>query len=435
MAPLGTSLPIRDLKDFIDTYLIANVGVLQHFPAVSTAVALLAIGGALLTGVAVYVMAAVWIERKVCAHIQDRLGPMRVGWHGILQSIIDPIKLGLKEDLCPDAADKPLFFLAPFVVLCSSFATFVVIPFSERLVMANLDIGVLYVVSIGSGVLMGTVMAGWSSNNKWALFGAMRTVAMVVSYEIPIGMSLIPIVMITGSLNMTDITLAQAPWLAFTSAGHLEPVANASNLGILQWNIFRYFPFLFIGFIVFYTASLAECNRTPFDLAEAESELVAGFHTEYSGIRWSFFFLAEYADMLVLSMLGTVLYLGGWLPMQIFKPTTIDFYVFWLGMVAPTAWYLLGYLWPQHYIPKGEWDLIVVQAGLLAVTFVLLIILPEPTWFLLKSLAQVFIMIWLRWTLPRLRTDQLMYVCWKVLLPITFVNFLVVGFRHVYVGW
>lgn len=427
---------IQDLKDFIDV-VIAKVSLLQLAPGIATAVLLLAIGGALLTGVAVYVMAAVWLERKVCAHMQDRLGPMRVGWHGILQSIIDPIKLGLKEDLVPDSADKPLFFLAPFVILCSAFATFVVVPFSHQFVMADLSIGVLYVVSIGSGVLMGSVMAGWSSNNKWALFGAMRTVAMVVSYEIPIGMSLIPIVMITGSLSMQDITKAQGPWFVMNSDGVWGPLLDAAgspaaNWGFLHWNLFRYFPFLFIGFFVYYTASLAECNRTPFDLAEAESELVAGYHTEYSGIRWSFFFLAEYADMLVLSALGTTLYLGGWLPLQIFNFKTPDPYLFWLGIVAPIAWYLLLYLWPKYYIPKGEWDLVIVQAGLLATLFVLILVLPGVAWFLIKSLSLVFVMIWLRWTLPRLRIDQLMYVCWKVLLPISFVNFLAVGVWYVY---
>jgi NADH-quinone oxidoreductase subunit H len=290
-------------------------------------------------------------------------------------------------------------------------------------------------VSVGSGVLIGAVMAGWSSNNKWALLGAMRTVAMAVSYEIPIGLSLIPIVMISGSLSLQDITLNQSPWQILDAGGNLALVKDVSNYGMLQWNVFRYFPCFFIGFLIYYTASLAETNRTPFDLAEAESELVAGYHTEYSGIRWSFFFLAEYADMLVLSMLGTVLYLGGWLPLQVLNFKTIDAYVFWLGMVAPIAWYLGFYLWPKHYIPKGEWDLVIVQAVLLGALAVLMVVLPGPAWFLIKSLSLVFIMIWLRWTLPRLRTDQLMYVCWKVLLPISLVNLIVVGIRHVYVGW
>ena len=429
MNPALTSQHIPSLKEHFD-WLFSYVPFVANHSHLFGAILLLVVALIVLLGVATYVMAGVYLERKIAAHIQDRVGPFRVGWHGILQLLVDGVKLALKEDLCPAAADKPLYVIALGVVLCSAFATFVVMPFSWAFTVADMDIGVLYVVSIGTGVLVGVVMAGWGSNNKWSLLGAMRSVAVVISYEIPIGLCLIVVTMLIGSLSTQRIVLSQAPYLMLSEAGRWIVNPEVSNWGMAHWFAFRYPPFLLIAASCFFVAALAESNRTPFDLQEAESELVAGFHTEYSGLRWAYFMLAEYADMLILSMLSTTLFWGGWLPLQCMNFHTPDAFVFW-GMVLVLIGYL-AWLWTRWYIPMGEWMLIFVQAAIIGVLALLLYFLPSVTWFILKALAHVFVMIWLRWTLPRPRIDQLMYLCWKVLIPIGFANFLLVGFWHVY---
>ncbi len=303
---------------------------------------------------------AIWFERKVAAHTQDRLGPMRVGWHGVLQSFADGIKLLFKEDIIPAEGDKPLFRLAPYLVLAGSFAAFAVIPWADGLVVSNLNIGLLYVIAIGSFNAIGILMAGWSSNNKYSLFGGMRSAAQIISYEIPTVLTLLVVIVQVGSLNLQDVVVAQQG-------------------GVFNWFVFgggdwRMFPINLIAFVVFFICGLAETNRTPFDLPEAESELVAGFHTEYSGMRFAMFFLAEYGAMFFVSALATVLFLGGW----------------------------------QGFLAEP--------------------LIPGSLLFVAKTMFLVFVQMWLRWTLPRLRVDQLMAMCWKYLIPIGFVLLIVAAF-------
>jgi NADH-quinone oxidoreductase subunit H len=310
---------------------------------------------------ALAVLFLVWLERKVSAHMQDRLGPMYVGgWHGWAQTIADAIKLLLKEDLVPKSVDRVLFKMAPFIVFLGAFAAFVVLPFGATSYVADLNIGVLYVVAVGSLSVVGIIMAGWASNNKYSLYGGMRAAAQIVSYEIPSAIAIMTVIIPVGSLSMVDIV-------------------NAQRGGILNWFILRN-PFIFLAFIIYFIASLAEVNRTPFDIPEAESELVAGYHTEYSGMRFAFFFLAEYANMLLVAGVATTLFLGGWTPI----------------LPGTTQW------------------------------------IPGPILFFLKVLVLIFIQMWLRWSLPRLRVDQLMYLSWKVLLPISLVLVLCVGWLAVY---
>ena len=305
-----------------------------------------------------YALFAVWLERKVSAHMQDRLGPMRVGgWHGWSQTIADILKLVQKEDIVPTAADKKLHFLAPWVVFVGSYVAFAAIPFSSAYLGSNIQLGLLYIVAVSSLVVVGILMAGWSSNNKWSLLGAIRSAAQIVSYEIPTVLALLAVVMIAGTLNLQEINIQQTGWF-------------------WNWYIFRKFPFVFVAFIIYFVASLAETNRTPFDIPEAESELVAGYHTEYSGMKFALFFLAEYANMFAVSAIGSTIFLGGW--------------------NSPFGDFLSGPIWGAF-------------------------------WFLSKGMFFVFVQMWLRWTLPRLRVDQLMYISWKVLTPWAFVCILGVG--------
>jgi NADH-quinone oxidoreductase subunit H len=301
----------------------------------------------------------VYAERKISAFMQDRLGPMRVGPYGVLQTIADTIKLLFKEAIYPRGVDRKLFVIAPLLVNVGAFLPFVVIPWGARLQPADLNVGVFYVSAISAISTVGLIMAGWASNNKYALFGAMRSAAQIVSYEIPSLLIILVPVMIVGSLSLQDLTLAQQG-------------------GLSSWFLFRYFPIMPVAFVVFFVAALAETNRAPFDIPEAESELVAGFHTEYSGFFFSLFFLAEYTEMFVVSAVISVLFLGGYL-----APLPA------LQQIGPVA---LGWFW-----------------------------LWFKAWFLM------FVMMWLRWTLPRSRVDQLMYIAWKVLLPIALVLVLLVG--------
>ncbi len=307
-------------------------------------IVMVVVATAVLIFVAVSVMFMVLWERKISAHIQVRFGPMRVGgWHGWAQSIADGIKLLIKEDIVPEGADRLVFALAPMVVFAAGFAAYVIIPFGPGLIVSDLNIGVLFYISISSLTVVGIIMAGWSSNNKYSVLGAVRSAAQAVSYEVPLVVSILGVVMTVGSLSMTRIVEAQQ-------------------------GVWFVIPQL-LGFLIFLTAAIAECNRLPFDIPEAESELVAGFHVEYSGMRFAIFFLAEYANMFTVSAIATALFLGGW---------------------------------------HGP-------------------LLPGWLWFLLKTYFLIFVMMWLRWTLARLRVDQLMYLGWKVLLPLAFLNMGITG--------
>jgi len=314
-------------------------------------------GALIFTGIAIYSLIILWFERKIAAHMQDRLGPMEVGgWHGWLQTVADAVKLLLKEDIIPAVADRKLFKLAPYIVFLAAFAVFAALPFSDKIIGSELNIGIFYILAVSSVGVVGILMAGWGSNNKWALFGSMRSVAQLVSYEVPIGLSILVVVMSVGSLSMRDIVMAQ-------------------DGGIFNWMIWQNAPFNFIAFLILFIAGTAETNRVPFDIPEAESELVAGFHVEYSGMRFSIFFLAEYANMLAVGIIASTLFLGGW-----------------QGITGASSTPGIGLIW-----------------------------------MLLKGFLIVLVMIWFRWTLPRLRVDQLMYVCWKVLVPISFLNMVGAG--------
>ena len=339
------------------------------------------------------VVIGVYAERKVSAFMQDRMGPMEVGPYGSLQLIADLLKLIQKENIVPAAADRKLFLLAPYLVFTAVFAGYAVLPLAPDLQGSTTEVGVFFLLAIVSLDILGILMAGWASNNKYSLFGAMRSVAQIISYEIPLGLSVLCVVMISQTLDLQQISTQQGIYSA-------EPIylfsikswgLDMSQVGgIFTWNIVR-MPVLFIVFIIFFIASLAECNRAPFDMPEAESELVGGFHTEYSGMRWAIFFLSEYAMMLLVSLLGATLFLGGWntpLPN--------------LGAVRLADW--------TSGAPGTFWGYV---SGLV--------------WIIAKAYFLIFVQMWIRWTYPRLRVDQLMYLCWKVLTPISLILLFVVG--------
>ncbi len=321
-----------------------------------------------------FALFAVLLERKVSAHMQDRLGPMRVGYHGVLQTVADILKLLQKEDIVADSTDKPLFNLAPFVVFVGSFAAFAAIPFSGKYIGSSVDVGLFYIIAVSSIVVAGILMAGWASNNKYSLLGAMRSAAQIISYEIPTALVILSIVMFAGTLNLDTMSQNQTSWFW-----------NWNIFGGAVWGLQKILliPFMFIGFLIIYISSLAEVNRTPFDIPEAESELVAGYHTEYSGMKFAIFFLAEYANMFAVSAIVVALFFGGYQsPFGYFGNT-------------------IGVDW--------------------------LVPFEQLFWFAFKGIFFVFIQMWLRWTLPRLRVDQLMTVCWKYLIPYAFVNLIIIG--------
>lgn len=311
----------------------------------------------------------IWMERKVVAHFQVRLGPMRVGYHGVLQPMADGIKLIFKEVLKPKGADSFVFSLAPLLPATSTFLIMAIMPFDHHLQVADPAGGVLYVLGISGLTILGILLAGWASNNKYSLLGAMRSGAQMISFEISLALIMLLIVMVSGTASLREIVLSQQGL-------------------IFDWWIFK-MPFLgIISFIMYMIASTAELNRTPFDIAEAESELTAGFHTEYSGMSFAMFFFAEFVNMFVAAGLATTFFLGGFLP-----PLT---------GIAPID-------------------------GLLNV-------IPGFIWFFAKSFFIVFMYMWFRWTFPRVRVDQLMYLEWKMMLPVNLI-LLMLGGLFMALGW
>jgi len=362
MVAYKTMWSFSDISKSIDTWLNAT------FSPTWVMVIEMIIAGVCVIGLfAGLGLVLVIMERKVSAWIQIRLGPNRVGPKGMLQSLADTLKLLVKEAVTPDGADKMLFNLAPVIALIVAMLLMAPIAFARNFQLWDLNIGVLYVSAISSIMVISILMAGWASNNKYSLLGAMRSGAQIVSYELSAGLSIMTVVILTGSLNFNDIIQSQADgWWIFK--GHIP---------------------MLIAFVIFIIAVTAETNRAPFDLAEAESELTAGFHTEYSGMKFALFFLAEYVNVFIVCAIGATLFLGGWMPFHI-----------------------------------GHWE---------AFNHVMDYI-PSSLWFFSKTFFLIFLIMWFRWTFPRMRIDQLLNLEWKYLLPISMFNILLVTVMAL-LGW
>jgi NADH-quinone oxidoreductase subunit H len=359
-----------------------------------------------------------WFERKVVARIQSRVGPLFVGAHGLLQPLADGLKFLFKEDVTPPSADRFLYRLAPFLALSLALTTLALIPFGPatvyilgqptQLAITNVNIGLLALFAITSIGVYGVALAGWSSNSKYPLLGGLRSSAQMISYEVSLTLSVVGVLLIAGTLNFNELIEGQSGhWFHF----------------LPRWNVFPQI----VGFLCYIVAAIAETNRVPFDLPEAETELVAGFHTEYSSFKFAMFFMAEYANMLTVSCLATILFFGGWLspfpdrwPWQLFLPG--------VGLLGLSLFLLVDSLLKHHGIARIQ--LIVV--GLLAFGLGCLALLPGvmpviqgPFWFLTKVLFFLFFYVWVRGTLPRFRYDQLMSFGWKLLLPLSLANLVV----------
>ncbi len=353
---------LNGISNSIDRWVNANFNSTIALVLEGLIVAILVIGLFSVLGLVLIMM-----ERKVSAYMQIRLGPNRVGPKGMFQTVADTLKLMVKEGMTPDGADKILFNLAPFVVMIASMLLMAPLAFAKDFQIWDVNIGVLYFTAISSISVIGILMAGWASNNKYSLLGAMRSGAQIVSYELSAGLSIISIVILTGSLQISDIVQSQADgWWLFK--GHIPAL---------------------IAFVIFIIAVTAETNRAPFDLAEAESELTAGFHTEYSGMKFALFFLAEYVNIFIVCAIGATLFLGGWMPLHVGN---------WEGFNR-----IMDYI-------------------------------PSSIWFFGKTFFLIFVIMWFRWTFPRLRIDQLLNLEWKYLLPISMVNLLLITLMAI-MGW
>ncbi|HEY1203579.1 MAG: NADH-quinone oxidoreductase subunit NuoH [Bryobacteraceae bacterium] len=369
-----------------------------------------------------------WVERKVIAHIQVRLGPYNVGPHGLLQPIADTLKLLTKEDLLPPGVNRFYFILAPFLAISLSLISIAVIPFGPEihvggvdtwLQLADLNIGVIFVLAISSLTVYGIVLAGWSSNSKYPLLGALRSSAQMISYELPLGMAVAAALLLSNSLSLRKIVETQSGYY-----GGFFPA----------WNLFRMpFPQVF-GFLIFLIAVFAETNRVPFDLPEAESELVAGFHTEYSSMKFAGFFMAEYANMVTVTCMATALYLGGWLPLW---PASLG------SNYAPAAvFFLAGAIAIYSGSQARKRDRISLQvigalflaAGVLFLISIVQALLAPLFWFLAKTGLLLLLFIWVRGTLPRFRYDQLMRFGWSFMFPVAVANLMITGLLVALVG-
>ena len=367
-------------------------------------------------GLSIAVIAMNWLERKILAHMQVRLGPMRVGPHGLLQPIADALKLLLKEDIIPEGADKFVFWIAPFIVVLAAFSVFVVVPFGPTHAITDMNIGILFMLGVSSLSVLGIVTAGWASNSHYPLIGALRSSAQMVSYEVAMGLAVVSAILMT-SLNAT-------------STGTLSMIGIVEAQREQQvWFLFKFFPLGIIAFSIFAVAMVAETNRAPFDLPEAESELTAGFHTEYSGFRWSLFFLAEYSAMIAVSSIAVTLWLGGWLrpfPNQL-QGSTWDLA---FSLIPGLTFLFLGAIcfyntvrMPKHPLFKIQTIGLAGFGAVLALIGLLMFLPPvrdrigDIFWFSAKVAVFMYLYIWYRGTFPRYRFDQLMKVGWKVLLP------------------
>jgi len=356
------------MYSFTDITTSLNTWLASHMNATAAVLTEMAIVGVLAISLFAFLgLLLVYMERKVAAFMQLRLGPNRVGYKGTLQTLADTIKLLFKEGFVPDASDKFLFNFAPILVIVVAMLLLAPIPFAKGLQIYDINIGVFYISAVSSIGVIGILMAGWSSNNKYSLLGAMRSGAQIVSYELSAGLSLVAIVALSGSMSFSQIVQSQADgWWIFK--GHIPAL---------------------IAFIIFIIAGTAELNRAPFDFAEAESELTAGFHTEYTGMRFAMFFLAEYINMFIIAAIGATLFLGGWMPLH------------------------FGQLQAFNHVMD---------------------FIPHIVWFTGKTFFLIFVLMWFRWTFPRLRIDQLLTLEWKYLMPISLFNLLLVALI-VIKGW
>ncbi|HET7206783.1 MAG TPA: NADH-quinone oxidoreductase subunit NuoH [Terriglobales bacterium] len=378
-------------------------------------------------GLSVAVIAMNWLERKILAHMQVRLGPMRVGPHGLLQPIADAIKLLIKEDIMPAEADKLVFWVAPLIVVIAAFTTFIVVPFGPTHAVTDMNIGILFMLGVSSLGVLGIVIAGWASNSHYPLIGSLRSSAQMVSYEVAMGLAVVSAVLMT-SLNGVGV---------YSTGGNGSGMGTLSMIQIVKaqqaqqvWFAFKFFPLGLIALFVFAVAMVAETNRAPFDLPEAESELTAGFHTEYSGFRWSLFFLAEYSAMIAVSSIAVTLWLGGWLrpfPNSLTGSTwDLVFSLFpgltFLGL-AGMALFSAARM-PKHRSFKIQ-TIGLAGFGVVLAFIGLVLFIPavrdriqDIYWFVAKVAVFMYLYIWYRGTFPRYRFDQLMKVGWKILLPI-----------------
>ena len=362
-----------------------------------------------------------WFERKVVARIQSRLGPLYVGAHGLLQPLADGLKFLFKEDVTPPASDRFVYVLAPFLALSLALTTLALIPFGPAtmtilgqptsLGITNISIGLLFLFAITSIGVYGVALAGWSSNSKYPLLGGLRASAQMVSYEVSLTLSVVGVVLLAGTLNFNEIIYGQSGrWLHY----------------IPRWNVIPQV----VGFICYFTSAIAETNRVPFDLPEAETELVAGFHTEYSSFKFAMFFMAEYANMITVSCLATILFLGGWLS-PLSSSWRWPLYLPAVGLLIGAAFLLYDTVMLQHGISRIQLAVVSTIAlglGCICLIPAVMLVVQGLFWFLLKVGLLIFFYVWARGTLPRFRYDQLMDFGWKFLLPVSLANLVVTSF-------